>query len=66
MTSQSIVIIGVIVVGVILDGYDYLTYDPPGAIGFTRQRGMLGMLGASLWIGGLIAFGIVAVIKILG
>lgn len=65
MDAQATIIVVAVAGGLLLDGIDYLTYRPPGAIGFGRQLGVLGALGRTAWVGGIIAFCIVAVIKVL-
>lgn len=50
-----------ILAGLILDEIDYLTYEPPGTVGLSRQRGWLGHLGRLLCLGGIAALIVQAV-----
>lgn len=63
MSFQACLILGGLAGGLLLDGIDFLTYSPPGPVGFERQVGLLGMLGRALWGGALIGLAFVIAIK---
>ena len=65
LSVHAWIIVGLVGGGLLGDATDWLTYDPPGAIGFERQLGPLGMLGRLAWIVGVLWFCGLAIGKVL-